>query len=71
VAELFPNMRVVILSGHVRRELIDRAIESGAWGYVSKHDGADAVVAAIRSVARGEFTLGPEVQAEYRRSGSA
>jgi DNA-binding NarL/FixJ family response regulator len=67
LTDMFPSVRVLMLSGHVRRELIDRAIESGAWGYVSKNEGADVIVHAIERVARGEFTLGPDVQDEYRR----
>lgn len=67
LADLFPSVRVVMLSGYVRQDLIDRAIESGAWGYVAKSDGADMVLRAISRVARGEFTLGPDVEDEYRR----
>jgi DNA-binding NarL/FixJ family response regulator len=52
---------VLILSGHVRRELIERAIDAGAAGYVSKTEGAATLVPAIRRAARGEFVLGPDV----------
>ncbi len=68
VSELFPNVRVLMLSGHVRRELIERAIEAGAWGYISKHEGADLIIDAIERVTNGEFALGPDVQREYRRT---
>lgn len=57
-----PDIRVIMFSGHVRRELVDRAVESGAWGYVSKNDGEDALVEAICSVTVGEFALSPEVR---------
>lgn len=56
-----PDTRVLVLSGHVRRDLLDRAIEYGAWGYLSKNDDAETLVAAIRRVAAGEFVLGPEL----------
>lgn len=59
-----PDTRVLVLSGHVRRDLLDRAIEFGAWGYLSKNDDAETLVAAIRSVAAGEFVLGPELAAD-------
>jgi DNA-binding NarL/FixJ family response regulator len=62
-----PDVRVLILSGHVRSELIDRAIEAGAWGYLSKSDGVDTLVSAIERVAAGEFVLGPEVATESTR----
>ncbi len=67
LSELLPSVRVVMLSGYVQHGLIDRAIESGAWGYVSKHQGADSILSAIRQVAQGEFTLGHDVEEEYRR----
>lgn len=67
LAATHPEARVLILSGHVRSELIDRAIEAGAWGYVSKSDGVDTLVSAIQRVAAGEFVLGPEVAMENSR----
>jgi DNA-binding NarL/FixJ family response regulator len=58
-----PQCRVIIFSGHVRRELIDRALDAGAWGYVSKNDGEEALLAAVLLVASGELALSPEVRA--------
>ena len=58
-----PECRVIVFSGHVRRELIDRALDSGAWGYVSKNDGEEALLEAVRMVAAGELALSPEVRA--------
>lgn len=60
--------RVVMLSGHVRPDHINRAIEAGAWGYLSKHQPMDALLQAIRRVHAGEFMLSPEVQAVLERS---
>jgi len=57
--------RVVLFSAHVKRDLIERAMEAGVWGYVSKGDGEDALVDAIRRVAAGEFVLSAEVQSAY------
>lgn len=51
--------RVIIISGFVRSDLVDRAVEAGAWGYVSKGDSTDAVVNAIRQVMKGQFALAP------------
>jgi two-component system invasion response regulator UvrY len=71
VAELTvrcPQTRVVVFSGHVRRELIDRALESGAWGYVSKNDGEEALIRAVFQVMSGELVLSPEVQSASDRS---
>jgi len=60
-----PDVRVVVLSGHVRRALVNRAITAGAWGYVAKADGEGAMLDAIRAVAGGEFVMSPEVQRCY------
>ncbi|HYD98888.1 MAG TPA: response regulator transcription factor [Alphaproteobacteria bacterium] len=71
VAELLavrPGVRVVMVSGHIRTDFIDRAVEAGAWGYVSKNEGADVIVAAIRRVAAGEFVMGDDVAAQYGRA---
>lgn len=71
VAELTvrcPQTRVVIFSGHVRRELIDRALEAGVWGYVSKNDGEETLVRAVQQVMSGELVLSPEVRSVCDRS---
>jgi len=62
-----PDVRVIVFSGHVRPELLERAIRLGAWGYISKSDGENALVEGIRSVADGEFALSPEVEAICER----
>lgn len=63
----FPEARVIMLSGHVRREYIDSALEAGAWGYLSKGEQSDVIVAAVRQVAAGEFALVGEAATEFYR----
>lgn len=67
LAESHPDVRVVMFSGHVGYELIERALEAGAWGYVSKNDGEDALIAALRRVASGDIALSREARAAYGR----
>jgi two-component system response regulator DesR len=55
--------RVLIFTGHTRPDLVDRAIDAGAWGFVSKHADVETIVTAIKRVAGGEFLLGPEASA--------
>jgi len=62
-----PSAKVVMFSGHVQSEYIHRAIDAGAWGYVSKGETLDDVILAIRRVAAGEFVLTPEVDGECGR----
>lgn len=70
VAELrdrFPETRTLVFSGHVRFELVERALEAGAWGYVSKNDGEDALIQAVRDVMAGELALSGEALAAFQR----
>lgn len=55
--------RTVVFSGHIRKELINQAMDAGAWGYVSKNDGEDCLVTAIRAIAAGAIAWSPEVRA--------
>jgi DNA-binding NarL/FixJ family response regulator len=55
-----PHVRVIVLSGHVSLEFVNKTIMAGSWGYVSKGDGEAAVLAAIRSVMADEFYLSAE-----------
>jgi DNA-binding NarL/FixJ family response regulator len=64
--EVSPAVKVVMFSGHIRRAFADRAIDSGAWGYISKNEAMDIVFDAIRRVAEGEFVLSPDVEAACR-----
>ncbi len=68
IVRLAPGAKVVMLSGHVRLEYIDRAIDGGAWGYLSKNENMDDLLRYVLSIAAGEFILSPEVEAEYRGS---
>jgi DNA-binding NarL/FixJ family response regulator len=58
-----PESRVIIFSGHVGKDLFDRGIGAGAWGYVAKADGHQALLTAIRQVAAGEFAVSPSIRA--------
>ena len=68
LAATAPEIRVLMFSAYVRRDYIDRAIEMGAWGYVSKNESMSEVIDALRRVCSGEFVLTPEVLLEQRVS---
>lgn len=67
LGEVAPSARVVMFSGHVRGEYIDKAVDSGAWGYLSKNESLEEVLDAIRRVAAGEFVTTSEVRQEQLR----
>lgn len=56
--ERCPAARVLILTGHVRVDHIDRAIDAGVWGYLSKAEESKVIIDSIRQVADGNFVLG-------------
>lgn len=57
-----PDIKVIILSGYLSRELVEQAIEAGAWGYVHKGEDVSEVVRACRSVAGGDVGLSPDAE---------
>lgn len=62
-----PECRTVVFSGHVRHDLIDRALQSGAWGYIAKTDGERALLHAAVAVHSDEIAMSPEVRACFER----
>lgn len=64
VLRVSPDTAVVILSMRDDAVTVDRALRSGARGYVVKGRGVASLCEAIRSAARGEVWLAPEVS-EY------
>jgi DNA-binding NarL/FixJ family response regulator len=60
LTERNPAVRVIVFSGHLSSDLIERAARSGAWGYISKGDGEGALLEGIHCVCAGGFALSPE-----------
>jgi len=54
--------RVIALTTYADDESVLGALRAGARGYLTKDAGADDILAAIESVARGEAALDPAVQ---------
>lgn len=65
----FPEARILLLSIFETSESVWKATEAGALGYVSKAVEVDEMIAAIRTVARGEhyFSEGLEEKLNLRR----
>ena len=47
------------------KNLIDRVIECGIWGYASKNDGESSLLDVLRRVVAGEFAMSPEVRSTW------
>jgi DNA-binding NarL/FixJ family response regulator len=62
-----PEWRVLVFTGYSEPENIERALDAGAWGFLSKAEEPRLIVDAIRRVASGSFVLGELSQAAYER----
>lgn len=54
---LIPAMPVLVVSMHDESAYAERALRSGARGYVMKHESGDALITAVREVLKGNFYL--------------
>jgi len=59
IKDTFPNVGVVVLSGHDDQQFVFDALKAGASGYLLKTAELDEVIATVRSVAAGEGRLDP------------
>jgi NarL family two-component system response regulator LiaR len=55
-----PRTRVIALTSFPEEDLVQRALEAGATGYLLKNVGAMELAAAIRAARAGKPTLAPE-----------
>lgn len=57
IKDAFPNVGVVVLSGHDEQRFVFDAVKAGASGYLLKTAELDEVLATVRAVARGEARI--------------
>jgi NarL family two-component system response regulator LiaR len=60
IREQFPHVQVIALTSFKEGDLVKRALEAGAIGYLLKDVSADELAEAIRSAHAGRATLSPE-----------
>jgi NarL family two-component system response regulator LiaR len=56
-----PHIQIIALTSFHEEEMVQRALQAGAIGYMLKNVGADELAAAIRAAYAGRPTLAPEV----------
>ncbi len=61
ITELYPDVRVIMLTSYADEDVLFDAIAAGASGYVLKQIGSDDLVKALERVGRGESLLDPAV----------
>ena len=64
-----PDLRVMFLSMHDEPQLVKRAIEAGALGYVSKRAPAEELMLAVRTVLNGGKYIGVKTPAPTENGG--
>jgi DNA-binding NarL/FixJ family response regulator len=62
VADQRPECKVVMFSGHVRREYAEAAIDAGAFGYLSKDDDLPSICDNLERAHRGHAVMSDVVQ---------
>jgi len=57
----FPEVKVLILSGHANEEYVLQALRRGAAGYMLKEAAAEELELAIKAIAQGKTYLSPSI----------
>jgi DNA-binding NarL/FixJ family response regulator len=57
VAAEHPRVKVVMLSGHLRQDYVERALDEGASGYIVKDESPATILDLVRRAAAGEIVL--------------
>lgn len=57
IHDLFPAIRIMVLSRHEEQEIVNRAIHNGALSYIFKSSPTSEIIAGLTSLARGELYL--------------
>lgn len=58
----FPDILILVLSMYPEKVAGERALRAGALGYLSKQDGPQAVIVAIRKVLDGQMFMSPALE---------
>jgi two-component system, NarL family, response regulator len=66
IKQLHPNIPVLVLTSHFKKQLIEQLIATGASGYCLKGIEADTLILALRSVAAGASWWDAATTAEIR-----
>ena len=68
IHEKHPNIKILVLSAHNRREYIVGVLREGAAGYVLKDDAPEMLAFAIRTVHNGEEWVSPRTSSQLIKS---
>ncbi|MBM4294491.1 MAG: response regulator transcription factor [Deltaproteobacteria bacterium] len=60
----FPQVRILVLTMHKKKEYLNDALSAGAHGYLLKEDAARELVTAIDTIRRGDIYVSPLLTSE-------
>ncbi len=69
--EIYPDIRIIILSVHNEKAVIGSVLKNKVNGYLLKNSAGDEIVEAIHRVLKGETYLCRQVREIYDNAGSA
>jgi DNA-binding NarL/FixJ family response regulator len=61
ICHRLPDSKVLVLSAYQDEETVERVMEVGVSGYLTKHSAADELLAAIREVGHGKPYYSPKI----------
>jgi DNA-binding NarL/FixJ family response regulator len=61
IREAFPNTKVLVLTMHESDQMVRRAMDAGAHGYLLKSDLTDSLTKAVKTIAEGKRFLTSKV----------
>lgn len=61
IREAVPDTKVLVLTMHESEQMVRRALDAGASGYLLKSDLTDSLIKAVKAVAQGKRFLTPKV----------
>jgi NarL family two-component system response regulator LiaR len=67
IRQRWPHVHVIALTSFDDRELVQKVMDAGAFGYLLKNVTVDQLATAIRRAHAGQFTLAPEVTQALRK----
>ena len=73
IRSTYPDIKVIVLTGHAEPQYVNSALRAGANGYMLKFDAGEMLLSAIRIALSGQVYLSPEISTvvvkEYKRTG--
>jgi len=66
ICRRLPDSKVLVLSAYQDEDTIERVIEVGVSGYLTKHSAADELLAAIREVGQGKPYYSPKIASRMK-----